>query len=93
MKIYQRHYCDSRHRTFNTKARCLWPRAIWIMGEGKYAVLAWCCGSYGWMKGKKTLTVTLWETHEEAVKAMRQIDETGCGGKCSGDHEIIVIGF
>ena len=57
-----------------------WGRnAEWISGKGPFAVLARC----------RTLTVTLWTSMEEAQLAKKLIDQCGCGGMCTGDHEII----
>jgi len=82
VKIYRRHYCERRHRTYRTLAKCLWPRALWIVGEGPYATLAWC---------PRGLTVELHRTREAAEEAKACIDVTGCGGLCQGRHEIIIL--
>jgi hypothetical protein len=80
MKTYRRHNCDRRHRSYNTFARCIWGRrAIWVKGEGPYALLAWC----------RVLSVSLWPTEEDACWSMDFIDRTCCGGFCHGDHEVI----
>lgn len=66
--------------TYNAYARLRWqPRAEWITGRGRWALLAWC----------KVLTVGLYETEGAAQKGQKFIDETGCGGGCYGRHEII----
>jgi hypothetical protein len=80
-KIYRRHGCSSRHRTWNKVAECIWPRSVWVTGEGRYAVLAWC----------RSLTVTLWESPAEAENAKQFIDKLACGGMCSRDHEIVEL--
>lgn len=87
MKTYRQHYCERKHRTMAATAKCLWPRAVWIDGEGPYLVLAWC-GS----RGRATsLTVTLHETPDAAAEAKAFIDSHGCGGGCSGRHELVHI--
>ena len=53
--------------------------AVWIMGEGRFAVLAHC-GS---------LKVTLHKTREDAERAKDWIDDLACGGGCVKHHEII----
>lgn len=73
--------CGKRHRKLTTVARCIWPRAEWIDGEGAYALLAHC----------RVLTISLHADEQAAVVSKRQIDRTGCGGRCSGDHEIVQI--
>lgn len=83
MKIYQEHYCQSKHRTHRTTAKCLWPKACWISGNGPYASLAWC----------RVLTVQLYKNLESAVAAQQMIAATGCGGACYNRHEIIVLNF
>ena len=64
-------------------AKCVWPRAAWIEGDGGFALLARC----------GVLTVTLWPTPEEAEKAKAMIDHAGCGGHCRGapGHEIVEL--
>jgi len=83
MKTYRIHYCERRHRSYYTTAKCLWPRAHWIAGEGEYATLARC----------RVLTVGLWPRMQAAVDAMVAIEVFGCGGVCRGDHELIRLSF
>lgn len=88
VKVYRRHNCAKNHRTFRTLAECIWPRAVWVKGEGQYACLSWC--SSGPRPGP-ALTITLWDELREAEGAKEFIDDFGCGGKCAGPdkHEII----
>jgi hypothetical protein len=65
--------------TYYSAAKQRWSKAEWIRGEGRYAVLARC----------GVLTVTLWPTIGEAEVAKREIDETACGSRCNGLHEIV----
>ena len=88
MKTYRRHNCERSHRTYLTFAKCVFPRAIWIEGEGPWAVLAWCGRG---PTRSTTLTVTLWATGPEANEALGPIDSSGCGGGCTGRHEIILL--
>jgi hypothetical protein len=82
MKTYRYCYCESAHRTYRTLAsRCLWPRAAWVRGEGAYALLAHC----------RALTVTLHKTYTDAIDALAAIDSHGCGGRCTGEHEVIYL--
>lgn len=80
-KIYREHPCSARHRTYNKMGRCIWRRAAWVVGDGPYATLAHC----------RTLTVMLHATSEDARHAKAFIDKFGCGGMCSGRHEIIEL--
>lgn len=62
-KVYRYHYCTKKHRSFSTAAKCLWPKAHWITGEGSYALLARC----------NVLTVTLHQaTRQELVNPRRE---------------------
>jgi len=81
MKVYRRHYCDRSHRSYRTWARCVWRRAEWVVGDGPYATVAYC----------RVLTVELHQTLEDAQAALELIDTTACGGRCHGNHELIVI--
>jgi hypothetical protein len=68
--------------SYRQKARKKWgKRAASIMGNGRYALLAWC----------HELTVTLWDYLAEAEIRKRVIDRTACGGQCRGaqGHEIV----
>jgi hypothetical protein len=74
--------CHRRHRTWSAQARCRWPQAIWIAGNGPLALLAHC----------GELTVTLWAKDDpKALQAKRMIDELACGGRCWGasGHEFV----
>lgn len=77
--IYRRHNCIRQHRTFRTFARCIWPRAVWIAGNGPYAVVAYC----------GVTTITLHADPDAAQEALATIDATGCGGRCSRHHKLI----
>lgn len=81
MKIYRRHRCESAHRTFNKLARCMFPRAGHVIGEGPFASVAWC----------RVVSVQLHATREDAQAAVEFIGRHGCGGRCRGDHEVIVV--
>ena len=80
-KLYRRHNCTRRHGTYHVAAKCIWPRAVWIIGEGRFALLAWC----------RVLTVTLHDNPTSAEEAKALIDHTACGGMCSRRHEIVEI--
>lgn len=66
--------CARRHRSWQAVARCVWPRAHWVVGEGSYALVARCGTAE---------TVTLHPTREEAAQAARALDATGCGHSCT----------
>jgi hypothetical protein len=61
--------------------RCAISRAAWIDGTGDYALIAWC----------RVPTVTLWGELTAAEQQKAIIDRTGCGGRCSGRHEIVRV--
>lgn len=71
--------CRRRHRTTQTFARCIWPNAEEVRGEGTYACVAFC----------DVTTITLWAEAQGANAAKDQIDRTGCGHDCHRDHHII----
>ena len=81
MKTYRRHNCERRHRTLRTLARCMFPKAAWVVGEGPYAVLAWC----------RVLTVSLHPDLDAARGSLDFIDSYHCGGRCSRRHEVVVL--
>ena len=65
---------------WQAKAIKKWGRkAVWINGNGQYALLAWC----------NVLTVTLWPTMAEAENRKAFIDRTACGSHCTCNHEIV----
>jgi hypothetical protein len=80
-KTWRRHNCEAAHRTANKFMRCAIPHAAWVVGEGEWALIAWC----------RTPTVTLWDTLEEAEQSRAWIDRYGCGGGCSHDHPIVRV--
>jgi hypothetical protein len=89
MKLYRRHYCSASHQSFLTLAKCIWRRAVWITGEGPFALLARCPS--GPTERRQALTVTLWPTLRDAEVQKAFIDRMGCGGRCWGDHQIIKL--
>lgn len=81
VKIYRQHRCTRRHRTVNAFMRCAIRRAVWVDGEGPYALIAWC----------RVPSVTLWPEYVDAVESKRSIDRYACGGMCVGRHEIVRV--
>lgn len=79
MKTFCRHYCQRRHRSHRTTAQRLWPRARWIKGDGSYALLAHC----------DVLTIALYASGADAIRAKAALDEHGCGSRCVADHDLI----
>ena len=78
------HYCGRRHKTWSGLAGCLFRelRPLWMTGTGEWATLSYC---------PPGLTVVLHETREEAEKALAQIDDTGCGGRCEERHYLWLL--
>jgi hypothetical protein len=60
-------------------ARNRWPAAEWIIGDGRYASVAYC----------GTTTVMLFATLAEAERAKTFIDRLACGHACQAGHEVI----
>ncbi len=77
--VYKKHHCDAKHRAFKTFAKCVWPRAEWITGDGEWASVSYC----------RVTTVKLFETYEEAAQAKRLIDSDACGGDCWNNHKVV----
>ena len=63
-------------------ARRRWPAAEWIIGNGRYASVAYC----------DVTTVILFETQAEAEHAKAFIDRLACGHACLREHEIVNLG-
>jgi len=74
--------CGREHRSHRALANCLWPRAAWIAGTGRYALLAHC----------DVLTIQLHRTMRAALDSKAAIDLTACGGACQRSHEIVDLG-
>jgi hypothetical protein len=81
VQTWRKHRCSREHHTFAAFIRCAIPRAAWVVGEGPFALVAWC----------RTPSVTLHEDLGSARQAKAGIDATGCGGSCSGNHDIVRI--
>lgn len=82
MKVYSHHRCARQHLSPRTFAKCAFPRAAWIAGQGRIAVVAWC----------GTPTLSLHESLASARESMAAIANTGCGHCCVGRHEMILLG-
>ncbi len=76
-----RHHCRLRHLDYFAFARCSWPDAAWIEGEGRWASVTNCRGT----------TVMLHATLDDAVAAVAAIDRRACGGACSRHHEVVEL--
>ena len=83
MKVYRRHNCGRHHRTWTALAHCMFQRAAWIAGDGPFAVIAWC----------GVTSVTLHPDVGTAELALETVDGTGCGGRCTGRHELVRLDF
>jgi hypothetical protein len=71
-----------RHLTHKAVAKCKWPKAEWVIGDGPYATVSYC----------SVTTVMLHEDGLKAWGALDMIDSTGCGHACRGDHRLVLIG-
>lgn len=65
---------------YNKLAAKKYRKAVWVIGNGKYALLAHC---------NNNLSVSLHSRISDAYKSKNQIDKSGCGGMCINNHEII----
>lgn len=76
MHIEIPHRCGRTHRGYQSLAECSWPDAVYVVGDGPFALLARC----------DLFTVTLYETSAEARRRKRALDTRGCGRTCEGLH-------
>lgn len=69
--------------SYRLKAEKMWPEAMWIVGDARFATVAKC----------RDVTVTLWGSPEAAEASLRTINQTGCGSACGFDrhgvHEVV----
>jgi hypothetical protein len=71
------------HPTYRRLAQSRWgDKAIWIDGDGRYALLAYC----------RVLSISLWKTLEAAQNGKQEIDRLGCVDRCENRHEIVDLG-
>jgi hypothetical protein len=84
--------CGKRHRSWRTIAMCRWPRATWISGDPPFA--GPCFASVSSCSGfrRSGATVILYGVEDRAIEAKTMIDRLGCGGGCSRQHAIVVLG-
>lgn len=69
-----------KKRTYYSIAKERYKRAVYIVGEGRYATVSTCNGS---------ISVHLHKTQQESRKAIEFINNTGCGSCCTKNHRII----
>jgi len=87
--------CLSRHRTWYKVAECRFKRGLlWVSGnppaDGGCAALVSFCGHPGYPG--PCVTVTLWESVEEARRERENLDRTHCGGRCTKRHRVYELG-
>lgn len=87
MQVCHVHNCERNHRTYKAFAKCVWPRAEEVVGEGRLATIT-RCGSGGY---RSYVVVHLHSDPSRAQAALDLIDETGCGGRCSRNHELVEL--
>jgi hypothetical protein len=70
-------------RGYKAEAKRRWgaKNILWIQGEGPWALAALC---------PRGISITLWQTHAEAVDEKKVLDNINCGGKCWGPAYHIV---
>ena len=81
MKTYRRHNCTAQHRTARTFMKCAVRNAVWVMGSGEFALIAWC----------GLPSISLWASAVEAEEERELLDGTGCGGRCTRRHEVVRV--
>lgn len=81
-RVVRWHNCPRTHPTFRALARCIWPDAQWILGEGPYVTVRGCNG----------LTVLLHSTLADAQLAFGRIHVFRPKGGCDHTkHELAVL--
>lgn len=73
--------CHKCHQGWRTYSRCRFPSAVWIIGNGPIAVLAWC----------DVLTVSLRDDMESATATLDWIARSRCGHACTGNHNVVDV--
>ena len=77
---------DSLLNEYRKAARYAWPKAEWIVGVGRYALVSQCPAitpESPWPGyANASVTVTLHMTFTLATEARIRIDKHGCCGKC-----------
>lgn len=77
----EEHNCGTTHRTPRQVALCAYANDYSqpkVTGKGRWAVVSFCAKP----------TVTLWPSQWVAVRALRRLDDYGCGRRCRDRHTI-----
>lgn len=77
----EEHDCGTQHRTPRQLALCAYENNYSkpkVTGKGPWAVVSFCARP----------TVTLWPAQWVAVRALRRLDDHGCGRRCRDRHSI-----
>lgn len=80
-KVVRWHNCPRTHSTFRSLARCVWPKAQWVLGDGPYATVRGCEG----------LTVLLHPTLEDARHAFGKIHTFPSRGGCDSRKHLLAV--
>ena len=75
------HRCSRQHHAAMALARCTFPDAGWIRGDGPFGVVAWC----------SVVGITLYPTADAATAAHAALNDTGCGRRCTGHHGVLQL--
>lgn len=74
--------CGKRHRTFSARAKCIWPTAIYVRGEGRHALVTVC----------PVPAVSLFPDYQSAREDLDLLARHRCGPWCRRHHELVTIG-
>lgn len=93
MKVLSAHHCTRAHRTWKAFAKCAWPNALRIEGEGPYASVSHCVRSEPRFRNKGPWIIYLYPELADAENAKATIDGLACGGECRGasSHEVVEL--
>lgn len=73
------HRCGRGHRAWPALAHCVFRDAAWVSGDGPFAVVVWCGVTH----------VSLHPDEPTAREELKTIGASGCGGRCTRDHELV----
>ncbi len=82
----RRHKCTRQHQDYPTFIRCAIGkrRVLWMQGYGPYATISRC-------GGPNDVSVMLHPRLGDAQTALKDLNRLGCGGRCSGNHELAEV--
>jgi len=72
-------YKQIAKKKFTPTAKLYNKSIDWIMGDGRYALVANC----------QNFTIKLYDTSEDALEAREGLNVLGCGSNCIKEHFVV----